>query len=86
VKDVKTLVCIRTDRKKTGDYSGGRSGFRLMQDVHIINWPEGKWLAAETFKGDSPGQMVLTSTQPGDPIYGPEPIQQLMNYVVFVID
>jgi hypothetical protein len=80
-------VCIRTDREKTGDYSGGSIGYRLNLYVNIISWPEGELLFAEKFQGPSPLQYILSpNLKPGDPIYGGEPIQDVKDYVLSVLD
>jgi hypothetical protein len=85
--EVKSLVCIRTDREKTGDYSGGRSGYRLILSVHILSWPDGQLLAGKIFEGSGPGgPFVLSSAKPGDPIYGAEPTQAVMDYVLSILD
>ena len=86
--EVRTLVCMRTDRNKTYSYTNGSIGYRITQKVNILSWPDGTLLLQNEFSGSSPQQIVFGSApiKPNSSIYGSFPKKELRDWVVSVIE
>ncbi len=86
--EVQTLVCILTDRAKIWDYSNGSVGYTIIRKVNILSWPDGTLLLQNEFSGSSPQQIITSSTplEPNSSIYGSDPKDAIMDWVVSVIE
>ena len=86
--EVQTLVCVLTDRTKTWDYSNGSVGYTIIRKVNILSWPGGTLLLQNKFSGSSPQQIITSSTplEPNSSIYGSDPKDAIMDWVVSVIE
>ncbi len=83
--EVKTLVCILTEREKSVEYTNGSIGYKLVQTVNILSWPDGKLYFSNTITGRGTAPFGVT-TNPGAPIYGDEPLLEVMDWVVSKIN
>lgn len=86
--EVETLVCVLTDRTKTWDYSNGSVGYTIIKRVNILSWPGGNLLLQNEFSGSSPQQIITSSTplKPNSAIYGSDPKDKIMDWVISVIE
>jgi len=52
--EVGTIFCISETRAQTGTYTDGSAAYQLFWEVRAVSWPEGKFIARNSFTGSPP--------------------------------
>jgi WD40 repeat protein len=81
--DVKTLVCIKETRIKTGSYTGGQTSYQLNWDVRLIRWSDSAVIAQTQFDGGLPPLTIPSTANAG---YGSQPEIKFYKWLVSVIN
>ena len=80
VTEIKSFACVIETREKTGSYSGGYTGYKLIWTVRILTFPQGDVIGAVEIIGDEPGAVVTASNRQ-KAIYGTSPWSKLITWV-----
>jgi WD40 repeat protein len=52
--EVGTIFCISETRAQTGTYTDGSAAYQLFWEVRAVSWPDGKFIARDSFTGFQP--------------------------------